>query len=82
VAWVRERTIPTDRPPFVGEVGDNFFFFCGEGATWLARRIPTAVISVFLTGATTFEAEWTPFQTHYFSENLVAPVIEPGPLDL
>jgi hypothetical protein len=30
------------------------------------------------------EAEWTPFQfqTHYFSENLVAPRIEPGPLDL
>jgi hypothetical protein len=25
------------------------------------------------------EAEWTPFQTHYFSENLVAPEIEPGP---
>jgi hypothetical protein len=24
----------------------------------------------------------TPFQTHYFSENLVAPGIEPGPLDL
>jgi hypothetical protein len=23
-------------------------------------------------------AEWTPFQTHYFSENLVAPGIEPG----
>jgi hypothetical protein len=23
-----------------------------------------------------------PFQTHYFSENLVAPGIEPGPLDL
>jgi hypothetical protein len=41
-----------------------------------------------LTGAATFsfkyllsyphEAEWTPFQTHYFSENLVAPGIEPG----
>jgi hypothetical protein len=38
-----------------------------------------------LTGAATFpfkqllsyphEAEWTPFQTHYFSENLVAPGI-------
>jgi hypothetical protein len=28
------------------------------------------------------EAEWTPFQTHYFSENLVAPGIEPEPLDL
>jgi hypothetical protein len=23
------------------------------------------------------ETEWTPFQTHYFSENLVAPWIEP-----
>jgi hypothetical protein len=28
------------------------------------------------------EAEWTPFQTHYFSENLVAPGTEPGPLYL
>jgi hypothetical protein len=26
--------------------------------------------------------EWTPFQTHYFSENLVVQGIEPGPLDL
>jgi hypothetical protein len=25
----------------------------------------------------THEAEWAPFQTHYFSENLVAPGIEP-----
>jgi hypothetical protein len=30
----------------------------------------------------THEAEWTPFQTHYFSENLVVPGIEPRPLDL
>jgi hypothetical protein len=30
----------------------------------------------------THEAEWTPFQTHYFSENLVVPGIEPGPPDL
>jgi hypothetical protein len=29
------------------------------------------------------EAELTPFHTHYFSEkNLVAPGIEPGPLNL
>jgi hypothetical protein len=27
----------------------------------------------------THEAKWTPFQTHHFSENLVAPEIEPGP---
>jgi hypothetical protein len=30
----------------------------------------------------THEAEWTPFHIHYFSENLVVPGIEPGPLDL
>jgi hypothetical protein len=26
----------------------------------------------------THEAEWTPFRTDYFSENLVAPGIDPG----
>jgi hypothetical protein len=26
----------------------------------------------------THEAEWTPFQIHYFLENLVVPGIEPG----
>jgi hypothetical protein len=30
----------------------------------------------------THKAEWIPFQTYYFSENLVVPGIEPGPLDL
>jgi hypothetical protein len=30
----------------------------------------------------THEAEWAPFETHYFSENLVDPGIEPRPLDL
>jgi hypothetical protein len=30
----------------------------------------------------THEVGWTPFQTLYLSENLVAPGIEPGPLDL
>jgi hypothetical protein len=29
-----------------------------------------------------FQAEWTSFETHYFSENMVAPGIEPGYLDL
>jgi hypothetical protein len=27
-------------------------------------------------------AEWNPFQTQYLLENLVAPVTDPGPLDL
>jgi hypothetical protein len=30
----------------------------------------------------THKAEWTPSQTHYFSENLVAVGTEPRPLDL
>jgi hypothetical protein len=51
-----------------------------------------AVFSDFYTGAATFsfkkplkcthEAEWTPFQFHYFSENLVVLGIEPGPTDM
>jgi hypothetical protein len=51
-----------------------------------------AVFSLFYTVATTFsskqlldcthKAEWTLFQTHYSSENLVAPGIEPRSLDL
>jgi hypothetical protein len=36
--WVRERTIPTERPPLVGELSANF---------WSAWRIPTAVFSDF-----------------------------------
>jgi hypothetical protein len=36
----------------------------------------------FFLQVATHEAEWTPFETQYFLENLVAPGIEPGPLDL
>jgi hypothetical protein len=39
MALVRERTIPTERPPPVGEVSANF---------WSAQRIPTAVNLCFL----------------------------------
>jgi hypothetical protein len=49
---------------------------------------PLPLISVFYTGAATFRsssstfiltrAEWTPLQTHFYSDNLVAPRIEPG----
>jgi hypothetical protein len=52
MVWVRERTIPTERPPLVGNVIANFLRI--EGATWSAWRIPTAVFSVFYTGAATF----------------------------
>jgi hypothetical protein len=53
---------------------------------------PRSLISVFWTGTATLlsssssfiltRAEWTPFQTHCYSENLVAPGIEPGTSDI
>jgi hypothetical protein len=38
MVWVRERTIPTERPQLVGEVIANFLWI--EFATWSAWRIP------------------------------------------
>jgi hypothetical protein len=45
MASVRQRTIPIEQPPFVGEVTANFLRI--EGVTWSAWRIPTAVFSDF-----------------------------------
>jgi hypothetical protein len=52
------------------------------------RWVPTAVNLNFIDRSCYFsfkyplsyphEAEWTPFQTHCFSENLIDPEIEPG----
>jgi hypothetical protein len=41
VALVRKRTIPTERPPLVGEV--NAQPLRVEGVAWSVQRIPTAV---------------------------------------
>jgi hypothetical protein len=52
VSLVCKQTIPTARPPLVGEVSANV---CGErGVTWSVGRIPMAVFLGFLTGAATF----------------------------
>jgi hypothetical protein len=51
-----------------------------NGSLWPYSRISRPEPLLFLNF--THEAEWTPFQTHYFSENLVQPGIEPGTLDL
>jgi hypothetical protein len=73
VALVRKRTIPTERPPLVGEVSANLLPV--EGVAWSAQRIPTAVNLRFLDRSRYFffqllkcphEAEWTPFQAPYF----------------
>jgi hypothetical protein len=46
VAWVRERTIPTERPPHDGDVRANFLRI--KIATWSAWRIPNGRIFGFL----------------------------------
>jgi hypothetical protein len=53
MALVRERTIPTERPPLVDEVSANF---CGKrvSVTWSGQQIPTIVFSVSETRAATF----------------------------
>jgi hypothetical protein len=57
VALVRKRTIPTDRPPLVGEVSANFLRI--EGVAWSAQRIPTAVNLGFIDPEPPGEAEET-----------------------
>ena len=53
VALVRERTIPTERPPPVGEVSANFLRI--EGCHVVSATDPHGrLISVFYTGAATF----------------------------
>jgi hypothetical protein len=42
VALVREGTIPTDRPPLVGEFCANFLRI--EGVAWSVQRIPISVL--------------------------------------
>jgi hypothetical protein len=86
MALVRERTIPTKRPPLVGEFSANFLQI--EGVAWSAQRIPPVVNLgfpdrspyFFLQAASQLSSRgWvTPFQTRRFSENLEAPGIEPG----
>jgi hypothetical protein len=81
---VCKRTIPTGWPPLVGEVSANF---SGQRVSRGQRNgSPRPLISDFQTRHAIslkylnypHEAEWNPFQTHYFSENLVAPGIETG----
>jgi hypothetical protein len=46
VAIVRKETIPTERPPLVGEVSANFLRI--ESVAWSAQRIPMAADLGFL----------------------------------
>jgi hypothetical protein len=81
VVVIRKRTIPTERPPLVGEVSANL---CARSA----QRIPTAVTLGFLDGRRHFfiqvapqlsSRDWVdPVPDPYFSENVVWPGIEAG----
>jgi hypothetical protein len=84
---VHERTIPTQRPPLAGEISATF---CGwrvsrgqrDGSLRPYYRFSRPDFFFQWLLNCTDEAQWTPFQTHYLSGNLVALGIEPGPLDL
>jgi hypothetical protein len=88
MVWVRERTIPTERPPFVGEV---FAKFEEKGCHVVSVTDPYGRILDFLdTGAATFLLSSSSVvltrlsgprsrPTTFF---LVVPGIEPGPPDL
>jgi hypothetical protein len=75
----------TERPPIVGEVSAKFCGkrvpSCQRGSLRPYSPISRPKLLLFLRSSS-LETEWTPFQTHYFSENLVASGIESGPLDL
>jgi hypothetical protein len=89
VDWVRERTVPTEWPPLVGEVSVNL---CGyrvlrsqhngslQPYSQLCRPEPLLFCQV---APQLYSRGWVnTVPDHYFSENLVVPGIEPGPLDL
>jgi hypothetical protein len=48
MALVLERTVPAERPPFVG---GSFQLLRIEGVAWSAQLIPTIIFSDFHTGA-------------------------------
>jgi hypothetical protein len=79
----------SERSPLVDEVSANFtdrachvvsatdFYGCILGFLDRNRYV------FFQVSPQLYSRGWVdPFQTHYFSQNLVAPGIEPGPLDL
>jgi hypothetical protein len=73
VAWVRERTIPTERLPLVDEVGTNFLRI--EGCRVVSVTDPYGHILGFLDRSSCFFFQVAP---QFYSRGWVNPV--PGPL--
>jgi hypothetical protein len=55
-----------------GQRDESFLVFWTGAATFSSKKLLTC----------TQEAEWTPFEIHYFSESPAALGIDPGLLDL
>jgi hypothetical protein len=82
---VCKQTILTEEAAACCKPFANFFWV--EGCCMACTTDPTAINLRFLGPNSYFsiqgllnyprEAEWTPSQTHYYSENLIAPGIEP-----
>jgi hypothetical protein len=72
VALVRNRIIPTERPPLVGEVSANFLRV--EGVAWSVQRIPTAVNLGFIDRSRYFFIQVAP---QLFSRGWMDPVPDP-----
>jgi hypothetical protein len=70
---------PTERPALVGVVptfADRWVPRCQrDGSLRQYSRLPRSEPLLFPSSSSSvvLSTEWTPFQTHYFSENLVAP---------
>jgi hypothetical protein len=76
---VRKRTIPTDRPPLVGEIQCQLSHGQCSGSPTVnlcfldqCRYLSFKYLSIYA-----HEAEWTLFWTHCYAENVVAPGLEP-----
>jgi hypothetical protein len=76
---VRKRTLPTEWSPLEVEVSAKFLLL--DGCLVVSATDPYGRYLGFLDRSCYFfkyliyphEAEWTPFQTSYFSVNLIAP---------
>jgi hypothetical protein len=89
MVWVRERTIPTERPPLIGEVIANFF--ADRGCHVVSVTDPYGRIPDFSTRAATFLSSSSSVVLTRLSGPrsrpttflfLLMPGIEPGPPDL
>jgi hypothetical protein len=79
-AWARERTIPTEKPPLVGEVTAKLMI---DSVTWLAWWFPKAVFTSFYTGATTFPTKYIIIYILIYTTSVdILHALSPGDLNI